>query len=72
MSLLRKLRAYGRVLGGTSYRRTPDLVRLLARRPALMAGVGAYETALIASGRVDGRLKALGQVKTGALIGCPF
>ena len=50
----------------------PDLVRLLARRPALMAATGAYEGALILSGRVDGRLKALAQVKTASLIGCHF
>lgn len=70
--MLSKLRAYARVVGGTRYRRTPDLVRLLARRPAIAAGVSAYEAGLIASGRVDPRLKALGQVKTGSLIGCPF
>jgi len=72
MEMFRKLRAYGRVLAGTRYRRPPDLVRLLAKRPAIMAGASAYETGLLASGRVDGRLKALGQIKTGALIGCPF
>jgi hypothetical protein len=72
MRLLDKLRAYGRVVSRTRYRRTPDLVRLLAKRPALMAGVSAYETGLLASSRVDGRLKALAQIKTGALIGCPF
>lgn len=72
MEIFRKLRAYARVLAGARYRRPPDLVRLLAKRPAIMAGVSAYETALLASGRVDARLKALGQIKTGALIGCPF
>lgn len=72
MRLLAKLRAYARVLLGTRYGRTPDLVKLLARRPALMAGTSAYEAGLFASSRVDGRLKALAQIKTGALIGCPF
>lgn len=72
MQLARKLRAYGRVVGRTRYRRVPDVVRLLARRPGIAAGVAAYETGLMASGRVDARLKALAQVKTGALIGCPF
>lgn len=72
MDLARRLRAYFWVLARTRYRRPPDLVRLLARRPAIMAGVSAYEAGLLASGRVDGRLKALGQIKTGALVGCPF
>ena len=72
MEIVRKLRAYARVLARTRYRRPPDLVRLLAKRPTIMAGVSAYETGLLASGRVDGRLKALAQIKTGALIGCPF
>ena len=35
-------------------------------------GVHALEAALFASGRVDVRLKTLAQVKTSALIGCPF
>jgi hypothetical protein len=70
--LAHKLRSYGKVLLRTRYREVPDLVRLLARRPALMAAVGTYEGALLASGKVEGRLKALAQIKTGALIGCPF
>jgi hypothetical protein len=37
-----------------------------------MAGVGAYETALLASGRVEVRLKTLAQIKASSLIGCPF
>lgn len=72
MGLIANLRAYGRVLGRTRYRRAPDLVRLLARRPTIAFGVSAFETGLMASGRVDGRLKALAEVKTSALIGCPF
>lgn len=72
MPLWKKLRAYGRVLGRQRYRRVPDLVRLLARRPALAAGVSAYETGLMLSSRADTRLKALAAIKTGSLIGCPF
>ncbi len=70
MNLLDRTRAYARV-----FRRPgemPDLFRLLARRPAIAAGVGAYETGLMASGRVDSRLKALASIKTGSLIGCPY
>ena len=72
MELLDQLRAYGRVLARVRYRTTPDFLRLLARRPAIMAGVGAYETGLIASGRVEGHLKMLAEVKTAALVGCAF
>ncbi len=72
MGLVANLRAYGRVITHTRYRRMPDLVRLLARRPAIAAGVSAYEAGLQVSGRVDARLKALAVVKTSALIGCPF
>ena len=72
MAVLDKLRAYGNVFRRTRYERVPDLVRALARRPAIGAGVLAFETGLIASGRVDSRLKALAQIKTSGLIGCPF
>ncbi|HZY66431.1 MAG TPA: hypothetical protein VFE21_11205 [Rubrobacteraceae bacterium] len=67
-----KLRAYGKVFARVRARRVPDLVRLLAKRPAIMAGVGIYETALLASGRVEVRLKTLAQIKAASLIGCPF
>jgi len=72
MGLVANLRAYGRVLTRTRYGRTPDVVRLLVRRPAIAVGVSAYETGLLLSGRVEPRLKALAAVKTSALIGCPF
>jgi hypothetical protein len=53
-------------------KRPMEGLRLLRRRPALLLGVNAFETALLASGRVEGRIKALARVKTSALIGCPF
>ncbi|MEW6636677.1 MAG: hypothetical protein AB1425_07665 [Actinomycetota bacterium] len=56
----------------TRYDRVPDVLRLLLKRPALLAAVGTYETALLASGRVNGRIKALAELKTSSLIGCPF
>jgi alkylhydroperoxidase family enzyme len=65
-----KLRAYARVM--RQAKRPLDLLRLLRRRPALLLAVNAYEMALMASNRVDARLKALAQIKTSALIGCPF
>ncbi len=46
--------------------------RLLRLRPGVMFGVGAYELGLLASNRLDVRLKSLAQVKVSALVGCPF
>ena len=70
MGLIAKLKAYMGVM--RQAKRPLDLLRLLRRRPALLLAVNVYEMALLASGRVDARLKALGQIKTSALIGCPF
>lgn len=70
-----KLIAYGKtfVRRLPHYRESPaDLPRLLVKRPAILAAVGTYETALLVSGRVDGRLKALASLKASSLIGCPF
>ncbi|CAN5215823.1 hypothetical protein BH24ACT19_BH24ACT19_11940 [soil metagenome] len=67
-----KLRGYGRVFARARYRRVPDLLRLLVKRPAVLAAVGTYETALLVSGRVESRLKALAQIKAASLVGCPF
>ena len=53
-------------------RNRTDLLRFLVRRPALLAAVGTYETALLASGAADNRLKALAQIKASSLVGCPF
>lgn len=72
MGLVANLRAIGSVVRRTRFAGTPDAARLLARRPAIAAGVGMFETGLIASGRMPARLKALATIKTSALIGCPF
>ncbi len=72
MRLLDKARAYGKVLRNAHYDGVPDLVRLLRRRPLLLAAVSAYESALLGSSRVDGRLKSLAAIKASSLIGCPF
>ncbi|ABG05291.1 hypothetical protein Rxyl_2363 [Rubrobacter xylanophilus DSM 9941] len=61
-----------KVFARARYDRVPDVLRLLLRRPALLAAVGAYEAALLVSGRVDGRIKALAELKASSLIGCPF
>jgi len=70
MGLIARLRAYGGVMGRA--KRPLEVPRLLRRRPALLLAVGAYETALMLSGRVEARLKSLAQIKTSALVGCPF
>ncbi len=69
---LDKVSAYGKVFARIRVRRIPDLLRLLMKRPTILAAVGTYETALLASNRVDGRLKALAMLKASSLIGCPF
>jgi alkylhydroperoxidase family enzyme len=70
MGLTARLMAFLRVM--RRKKRPMETLRLLRRRPALLLGVNAFETALLASGRVQSRLKALAQIKTSALIGCPF
>ena len=69
--LAKKLRAYASVLP-KAHRNRLDLVRFLARRPALLVAVGSYEAAVMASSRADNRTKVLAAVKTSSLIGCPF
>ena len=71
VSLLSKLLAYARILPRGRHHRT-DLVRYLARRPALLVANATYETAVFISDSVDARLKTLAALKTSALVGCPF
>ena len=49
-----------------------DLLGWLRRRPQLLLGTLAYETATVASGRMDSRLKALAELKAAALVNCEF
>jgi hypothetical protein len=72
MGIMQKLRAYRTAFRDRRRDRPLDLMRLLRRRPALMLGVNAFEISQFVSHGVDDRLKALAQVKTSALIGCPF
>jgi hypothetical protein len=53
-------------------KRPIETLRLLWQRPALLLSVNVFETALLASGRVPSHIKALAQIKTSALVGCPF
>lgn len=69
---LDKLRAYGKTFARARYDKVPGFFRLLLKRPAILMAMSTYETALLVSGKVDSRLKALASIKTGALVGCPF
>jgi alkylhydroperoxidase family enzyme len=71
MRTLRKIIAEVRVLTRARRNRS-DLLRYLIRRPAILMAVSTYEGSLLVSSRADTRLKALAQVKTSALVGCPF
>jgi hypothetical protein len=70
MGLLRKLGMLRRVVARG--RATPETQRLLMQRKPILLGVGAFELALLAADRVEGRIKSLAQIKVGALVGCPF
>jgi hypothetical protein len=70
--LLDKLRAYGKTFARARYDEVPDLLRLLLKRPAILMGLGTYETALLVSSKANNRLKVLATIKTSSLVGCPF
>ena len=69
MKLVKKLRAYATL---RPRRNHFDFLRYLARRPALMAAVSTYETAIMLSNRLETRYKQLASIKASSLIGCPF
>jgi hypothetical protein len=69
--MLRRLRGYARILPRARRNRT-DLLRYMARRPALLAAIGGYETAVLVSNRVEPRLKYLAATKATTITGCPF
>jgi AhpD family alkylhydroperoxidase len=49
-----------------------DLLTWLRHRPQLLAGTFAYEIALLTSGKMVPRLKALAELKAAALVNCEF
>jgi hypothetical protein len=67
-----KLGANAQVFLRPRYRRVPNLLRLLLKRPAIQAAVGTYEMALLVSSRMESCLKALASLKASSLVGCPF
>jgi hypothetical protein len=70
--LARKLGAYRRTFRRAGVTGAPDLAALLRRRPPVLVGVAAYELSLLASGRVDARLKTMAALKASSEVGCPF
>jgi alkylhydroperoxidase family enzyme len=73
MRVLRRAWAYARILPrARPEKATTDAVRVLARRPALLAAICGYEAATLVSNRLDPRLKYLVLLKTSSRIGCPF
>jgi hypothetical protein len=70
MGFLAKLATLRRVMARG--RSTPETQRLLMKRKSIFAGVAGFELGLLAADRVEGRVKALAQLKVGALVGCPF
>lgn len=71
MRTLRQLRASIGTLMRARRNRT-DLVRALARRPQLLLGTAAYETAIGLSARVEPRLKLLAELEVAALVACEY
>ena len=67
-----KLGANAQVFLRLRYRRVPNLLRLLLKRPAIQAAMDTYEMALLVSSRMESRLKALASLKASSLVGCPF
>jgi hypothetical protein len=50
----------------------PDPLRVTAHSDAILQAYMGFERFLARAGRVDAKLKSLVNLKTAALIGCPF
>lgn len=71
MSVFRQIRPMAKVLP-RGRRDRYDLLRWLRHRPQILTGTAAYEMALLASARMDPRLKQLADLKAAALVTCEF
>ena len=71
MNILSQVRSYWRVLPSARRNRL-DLLVWLRHRPQILAATAVYETALVASARMDMRLKQLAELKTAALVNCEY
>jgi AhpD family alkylhydroperoxidase len=72
MTVREQIASYRTVVPGMRNTDKLDALGWLRRRPQLLAGTFAYETALLASGKMPPRLKALAELKAAALINCEF
>jgi AhpD family alkylhydroperoxidase len=72
MTVRAQLRSYSVVAPTFVKSDRRDLLTWLRRRPQLLFGTFAYETAVAASGKMDMRLKALAELKAAALVNCEF
>lgn len=52
--------------------RVPEPVKILNANGALLAGVGAMETAFERARCVPARLKSLAELRVALMVGCPF
>jgi hypothetical protein len=50
----------------------PEPLRVTAHSEAILQAYMGYERFLARAGRVETRLKSLANLKTAALVGCPF
>jgi hypothetical protein len=50
----------------------PEPLRVTAHSDAILQAYMGYERFLARAGRVDAKLKSLANLKTAALVGCPF
>ena len=50
----------------------PEPLRVTAHSDAILQAYMGFERFLARAGRVDAKLKSLANLKTAALIGCPF
>ena len=50
----------------------PEPLRVTAHSEAILQAYMGFERFLARAGRVDAKLKSLANLKTAALIGCPF
>ena len=50
----------------------PEPLRVTAHSDAILQAYMGYERFLARAGRVEAKLKSLANLKTAALIGCPF
>lgn len=72
MGVRAQLRSYYEILPMLRKASNRDILVWLRRRPQLLAASFGFETALVASGRMDAHLKALAELKAAALVNCEF